>query len=61
MVQFEGQSLLAEKGILSGPEDLNGWIFESKSATPTILIVIGSMAGMLCSFNDGKCEVSSVV
>ena len=45
----------------SGPEALNGLIFESKYATPAGLIVIDSMAGMLYSFNDGKYEVSSVI
>ena len=46
---------------MSEPEALNGWIFESKSVTPAVLIVIGSMVGILCSFNVGKCEISSAV
>ena len=45
----------------SGLEALNGLIFESKSATPAMLIIIDSMAGMLCSLNVGKYEVSSVI
>ena len=39
-------SFSRKTGILSGPKDLNGWIFESKSVTPTVLIVIDFMAGI---------------
>ena len=44
--------------MLSGPEALNGLIFESNSATPVGLILIGSMAVILYSFTVGTYEVA---
>ena len=44
VVQFERQSLLAEKqGYYLGPKALNGWIFESKSATLAVLLLWDGM------------------